>query len=703
MTSMKKFEKLMEPGYIGQVRTRNRIIKTASGYGLAEKDGSIGAASRALYERMAKGGVGLIIFEFTTVEHPRGARRPSSVDTRLNDDRYIPGFSELTNAVHKQGCPIFLQLMHSGPWYVPEEGSDLLGDRISASALPENEFRELAEIVAPDMILPREASIAEIEDLIDKFAKAAVRARKAGFDGVEINGSHHHLINTFFSRAWNRRLDEYGCGSLENRARFMCDIIREVKKRCGKDYAVVALFNCIELGLEKGTTLDEGKEFARLLQDAGADAIQVRAAGYGSFGVNLLQADRLFHPELPKRLKLKEFDWSRKGKGFSVPLGSAIKEAVSVPVFVAGRLGAELGEEILQQGKLDFIGMTRSLLADPELPNKVAEGRLGDIAPCSGCLYCWDLRAYQGKPIRCRMNATLGRELEWEVKPAEKKKRVLIAGGGPAGMEAARVAALRGHDVVLFEKGHQLGGLLPLAAIIKDLESESILDMIRYFKGQIAKLGVVTEVEKEVDPSAIEEMRPDVVILAVGGDPSMPDIPGIDNAKVIDSSRMHGKLKTALRFLGPKSLERFTRLWMPVGKRIVIIGGAMQGCQLAEFLVKRGKQVTLVDEAEKLGKDLLAEDPFRLFPWFEEKGVTMLAQVKYEEITDEGLVVTTKEGKRMTLQADSILTALPLAPNTDLLREMEGKAKEIYQIGDCKQAGYMHDAIADGLRIARMI
>lgn len=169
--------------------------------------------------------------------------------------------------------------------------------------------------------------------------------------------------------------------------------------------------------------------------------------------------------------------------------------------------------------------------------------------------------------------------------------------------------------------------------------------MIRYFKGQIAKLGVVTEVEKEVDPSAIEEMRPDVVILAVGGDPSVPDIPGIDNAKVIDSSRMHGKLKTALRFLGPKSLERFTRLWMPVGKRIVIIGGAMQGCQLAEFLVKRGKQVTLVDEAEKLGKDLLAEDPFRLFPWFEEKGVTMLAQVKYEEITDEGLVVTTKEGK----------------------------------------------------------
>jgi 2,4-dienoyl-CoA reductase (NADPH2) len=301
------------------------------------------------------------------------------------------------------------------------------------------------------------------------------------------------------------------------------------------------------------------------------------------------------------------------------------------------------------------------------------------------------------------MNATLGRELEWEVKPAEKKKKVLIVGGGPAGMEAARVAALRGHHVVLFEKGHQLGGLLPLAAIVKDLESESILDMIRYFKGQIAKLGIIRKVEKEFDHFAIEEMRPDVVILAIGGVPTMPDIPGIDNAKVIDSSRMHGKLRTALRFLGPKSLERFTRFWMPVGKRIVIIGGAMQGCQLAEFLVKRGKQVTLVDEAEKLGEDLLAEDPFRLFPWFEEKGVTMLAQVKYEEITDEGLVITTKEGKRVTLETDNILTALPLVPNTDLFREIKGKAKEIYQIGDCKQAGFIHDAIADGLRVACMI
>jgi 2,4-dienoyl-CoA reductase (NADPH2) len=703
MVKMAQFEKLMEPGYIGRVRTRNRIIKTASGTGLTEPDGTIGAAIRAFYERMAQGGVGMIIFEFTTVEFPRGARRPTSTEARIHEDRFIAGFSELTEAVHKHGCPIFLQIMHSGPWYAPEEPREVLSDRISASALSEAEFQEIGELVPPNPVLPREMSITEIEELIDKFGKAAERGQRAGFDGIEINGSHHHLINCFFSPAWNRRHDAYGCDSLENRARFMCDIIREVKKRCGKDYPVSTLFNGVELGLENGTTLDEGKRFAQLLQEAGADVIHVRMAGYGKFGVNLLQADRLIHPELPHHLMIKEFDWSRQGRGFSLPLAVAIKEAVTVPVFLAGRLDAEIGEEALRQGKLDFVGMTRRLLADPDYPKKVAEGRLDDIAPCSGCLYCWHERAYLGAPIRCRINATLGRETEWQIEPASKKKKVLIAGGGPAGMEAARVAALRGHKVMIYEKGHQLGGLLPLAAIVKDIEGESILDTIRYFKTQLTQLGVTIKLGKEVNQSVIARVKPNVILIAMGGTPAMLKIPGIDNPKVVESGWLHDKLKTALKFLGPKSLERFTKLWMPVGKKVVIIGGGVQGCQLAEFLVKRGKQVTIVDEVEKLGEGLLAEDPFRLFPWFENKGVRMLSQVKYEKITDEGLVIITKEGKKETLQADSIMTALPLAPNTNLLQIAEGMVPEVYQMGDCKQAGFIHHAIADGFGVARTI
>jgi len=693
MASGARFEKLMEPGYIGKVRLRNRIIKTAAGTGLIEKDGTVGETMKVFYKTMAKGGVGLIIYEFCSVEYPRGMIRLTN-SAYLSDDKLIPSYSELVGVVHKHGCPFFMQLMHSGPWFADQEIEP--GDRVAPSTLTQE------ELPGPAFAPTRELSIAEIGELIEKFAEAAERAQKAGFDGIEINGSHHHLINTFFSRFWNRRHDDYGCDNLENRARFMCNIIREVKNRCGENYPVTALFNAVEYGVENGTTLGEAKGFARLLQEAGADAIQVRPAGYYEFE-GMLQADRFFYPELPKELKVKEFDWSRKGKGITVPLGAAVKEVVSVPVFLACRLDPELGEEVLRQGKLDFIGMTRRLFADPELPNKVAAGRLEDIAPCSGCNYCWHQRAFVNLPLRCRVNVAVGRGREFEIKPTDKKKKVLIVGGGPAGLEAARVAALRGHEVILYEKEPKLGGSMPLAAILKDIELENILDMIRYFKIQLTKLGVTMRLGKEVTQSVIEEIKPDVLILAIGGVPTTPAIPGINHRKVIDNDRLHRMLKSYLRVFGPKTLERLTKLWMPIGKRVVIIGGALHGCELAEFLVKRGRKVTIVDTVGQLGEGMPAEDPERLFKWLNQKGATMMAEVKYELITNEGLVIITKDGERKTLKADTIITALSLLPNTDLLKSLEGKATEIYQIGDCREPAFMPEAIADGSRIARVI
>ncbi len=700
MASKQQFTKLMEPGSIGKLRTKNRIIKTASGYGMADHDGTMGEGPRAIYESIARGGVGLIIFEFTTVEFPRGARRPTGTDSRFHDDRLIPSFAELTKAVHKHGCPIFLQIQHSGPWYAPDEPREFVVDRVSSSALTEAQLRHRYEVVPENPVCPRELSLAEVEELIEKFGQAAVRAQKAGFDGVEINGSHHHLINTFFSRVWNMRHDEYGCDSLENRSRFMCNIIREIKKRCGADFPVSSLFNAVELGIDNATTLEDAKGFAKLVEKAGADVIHVRMAGYGEFGINLLHAEKLLQPELPEHLRVPELDWSRKGRGFSLPL-AAVKEGVSIPVFLAGRLDAELGEEVLRAGKLDFIGMTRRLLADPEYPRKIAEGRLEDIAPCSGCLYCWDVRTYD-RPIRCRINAALGRELEFVVKPAETKKKTLIVGGGPGGMEAARIAALRGHDVILYDKGHQLGGLMPLAALVKEHESQNLLDLIEYYKTQLKKLGVTVRLGHEVNEKVIGQLKPDVIVVASGGGPASVSIPGMDNPKVVDGSKMHAKLKSALRFLGPKSLEHLTKLWMPMGKRVVIMGGAVQGCQLAEFLIKRGKEVAIVDEAATIGEGLFLEDKGRLFPWLEKKGVLMLAGVKYEKVTDEGLVLTTKEGEKRTLVADSIMTALPLQPDPTLFKAFQGMAKEIYLVGDCREPGFMHSAISDGSAVARL-
>jgi len=519
---------------------------------------------------------------------------------------------------------------------------------------------------------------------------------------VELNSSHFHLLNSFLSRFWNRRQDAYGCGSPENRARFLCGVIHEIKKRCGQDFAVGTLINGAEYGLKNGITLEEAKKTAQLLQEAGSDAIHVRTEGYGQFS-DMLHSDRFFYPELPGELIVEGLDYTHKGRGMWVPLGEAIKKVVSIPVFVAGRLDPELGEEVLRRGKLDFIGMTRRLLADPELPIKVAEGRLEDIAPCSGCLYCWHEKACHNRPVRCRINAALGREREYEIKPAEKKKKVLIAGSGPAGMEAARVAALRGHDVTLYEKDPQLGGLLLLAAIVKDLECESILDTVHYFRTQLTKLGVTIRLGKEVNLSVINGMNPDVVILATGGVNVTPAIPGFNNRKVFRSDRLHGMLKMGLRFLGPMVFAKLTKWWMPVGNRVVIIGGALAGCQLAEFLVKRGRKVTIVDTAEKLGEGLLANDPTRLFKWFDQKGVTMMAEVQYEEITDKGLVIITKEGERKTLEADTLITLMPLVPDDKLLKSLKDKVAEIHPIGDCRMYGLIPDAVADGARIARMI
>ena len=686
------FPKLLEPALIGKVRLRNRIIKTAQGSSVIEPDtGFVGDRAKAYYETLAKGGVGLLIVESCGVEYPLGVHHPP-VQFRLHDDDLIPSFSELARISHKHGCPIFLQLFHAGPWN--PTGLLVRPNARCSSVLTK------AEMPGPDFVEAKGMTLSEVKEVIEMFIKAAERAAKAGFDGVEINAGTCHLANSFLSRVFNHRQDEYGASTLENRARFVSDIVRGIKKRIGPDFAVMALINIVEYGNEKGTTIEEGVQFARLMQDAGVEAIQVRAHYYGHRG-GLLHPDRFYYPELPRPL-LKGLDWNRSGKGVIIPLAEAVKKVVSVPVVAAGRLDPYLGEKLLNEGKLDFVGMTRALLADPELPNKVIEGRLEDVRPCLGCLYCMDVRLHN-KPVLCRVNAQLNRERELTYQPATKKKRVLVVGGGPAGMEVARVAALRGHKVTLYDRERRLGGLLPLAALLKNLEVNEIMALIRYFKTQFDKLGIEVKLGREVNSSLIEEARPDVLIVAGGGKQTITDIVGIDRPKVMSSDILHRKLKISLRFFSPATLARLTRLWMPVGKRVVIIGGRIQGCELAEFLVKRSRQVTIVDSVDALGDGMTGDDRFQLFPWFVKKGVKRLLGVTYNEVTNKGLTVTTKEGKELTLEADTIITALPLQPNTKLRESLEGKVSETYFIGDCIDPKLIADAIAAGATMGNFI
>jgi len=271
-------------------------------------------------------------------------------------------------------------------------------------------------------------------------------------------------------------------------------------------------------------------------------------------------------------------------------------------------------------------------------------------------------------------------------------------------MSAARVSALRGHDVTLYEKSTMLGGLLPVASIVKGSHPEDLSLITNYFSRQLAKLGVKIELGKEVDLALVDAMKPEVVFLAAGGTSSVPKIPGIDRPNVVSGAALHRRLKFALKFLKPETLRRLTKIYLPVGKKVLVIGGAIQGCELAEFLTKRGRKVTVVETKQTMGDGMVDALMAYLFIWFKKKGVTLIGGVKeYVEITERGLTVITKDGTRQTIEADSIVTALPLTPNDELLRGLKERVPEVYAIGDCGKPLLIADAIGTGLRTAREV
>jgi len=640
-----RLEHLFSPFKLRGLSLKNRIVMPPMGVFLVEADGSVTERTREYYRQRARGGAGMVMVEASAIA-PEGI--VSFHQMRIFDDAFVPGLASLAKVIKQEGARAGIQIHHAGR----QTSSKVIGrPPLAPSPLPCPSIRGDVEV------LDREG----IQRIVRLFGDAAQRAMEAGFELIEIHGAHGYLINQFLSGFSNIREDDYG-GDTFRRARFAVEVVQEVRRRVGPDFPISFKISAQEF-VPGGLTVEESVQIVRLLRQVGIDAVQVSAG-------NDATPEWISQPMLMPR-------------GCLVDSAHRIKKAVDIPVICVGRInGPMLAEEILREGKADLVCMGRALLADPELPRKAREGRLEEIRRCVGCNTCINSIFKKGR-VECLVNPELSREQEMAVRPASRRRKVLVVGAGPAGCEAAWVAASRGHRVELLEASDQIGGQILLGATPS--HKKDLLNIVRFHKRQLALHKVDCCMGRVVGPEEILEMRPEVVVLATGAKPVR--LPFLQEGA-------NGVCTYREALESPESLP----------EKVVVAGGGAIGCEVALHLAEWGHKVSIVEMTDRVGSQYEAMTRKLILERLRSHGVEVLTNHRITGYREGRLsCLWGVEQEPLSLEAPAVVLALGTCPEDRLFAPLCSAGLEVYRIGDCLEPRSIKEAILDGARVGRAV